>query len=263
MADSIKSLTKEIEDQEALIKSDMMPDKVKAKAKAIKVDLEKKIRAFKIAAERGGDKIKKDADKALKELEGDKPKKPVSKKAPVKKAPVKKAVTKKTPATEKFEITIDGKIIKFTDLKSKEACEKAVKAVKGRYKEQVDHKKATATGKKRAATVPVTKKVTDGLIAVTKKAVASIPKIQIEKHPEEVKKALGELEKAFENLFDKLEGVLGKKIPKSQRNSIFSILTKIEGKVDSDSEKKAKAKSAIKKEDGGIIDNGWSYLSLM
>ena len=258
MADSIKSLTKEIEDQEALIKSDMMPDKVKAKAKAIKVDLEKKIRAFKIAAERGGDKIKKDADKALKELEGDKPKKPVSKKAPV-----KKAVTKKTPATEKFEITIDGKIIKFTDLKSKEACEKAVKAVKGRYKEQVDHKKATATGKKRAATVPVTKKVTDGLIAVTKKAVASIPKIQIEKHPEEVKKALGELEKAFENLFDKLEGVLGKKIPKSQRNSIFSILTKIEGKVDSDSEKKAKAKSAIKKEDGGIIDNGWSYLSLM
>jgi hypothetical protein len=271
MADNIKSIEQDIEDQAAIIKSDMMPEKVKKKAKEIKEDLEKKLKALKMAAERGGEKVKKEAEKEIKELEGGKKKPAAKKKSDDKKddAPKKKTrkTTKSLPASE-FELVIDGKTFKFDNLKSKEECERAMKAVKARYKEHKENKEARAEGREAAKTIPVTRRISDGFVSIAKKAVATVPKTKIDKKPAEIKKELDAVEKAFTTLFDKLEALMGKKIPKSQRGQIMAILNNFEAKVDKGTDKKEKAK-AKKKEDGGIVDdsntwdNDWSYASLM
>tara|TARA_R110000787_G_scaffold259103_2_gene364411 strand:- start:854 stop:1792 length:939 start_codon:yes stop_codon:yes gene_type:complete len=191
-------------------------------------------------------------------------------------SPTKKDTTKKSAdSTEKFELTIDGKIYKFSDLASKEACEKATKAVQARYKEVKEHRKATTDGIRRASTVPVTQRISDGFISIAKKAVSEVPETKINKNPAEIKTELEAVEKAFNTLFDKLGDLMGKEIPKSQRSKIMDILTKFESKVDKGTGKKEAAVSKIreKKEDGGLsetglknyfgADNSWSYASLM
>jgi len=91
---------------------------------------------------------------------------------------------------------------------------------------------------------------------------------------DEVKKAVSEVEKAFGNLFDKLEMLMGKKIPQGQRKEIMTILEgyKDDAQEEKDKieEKKAKAKTkrrVVKKEDGGFVETGgsdeWSYLSFL
>jgi hypothetical protein len=263
MSKEIKEIEGKIKDQEALIGNELIPEKIKDKAKKIKADLEKKMKALELAAKRGGEKVKKEVEKEIEKIEGKEPEK-----KPEEKKPAKKKRKPSAAPTESFELKVDGKVIKFTDLKSKEACEKAIAAVRARRKEQVDHKKATSDGKKRAATKPVTQKVTDGLITATKRAVANIPATRIKKHPEEVKKAIDELEKAFGTLFDKLENLLGKKIPKAQRDSIMGILTRVENKVEEGESKKEAATSRTKKEEGGLADDNfnsdsWSYTNFM
>lgn len=188
----------------------------------------------------------------------------------------KKATPTKSP-TEKFELTIDGKVYKFSDLESKEACEKATQAVSARYKEVKSHQKATADGIRRASTIPITKRISDGFISIAKKAVSEIPATKISKDPKSIKKELNDVEDAFNNLFDKLGALMGKEIPVSQRNQIMAILTKFEDKIDKGSDKKTIATTKIreKKEDGGFAGsdnvnqdffgagNEWSYASLM
>jgi len=178
--------------------------------------------------------------------------------------------------TEKFELTIDGKVYKFSDLASKEACEKATKAVAARYKEVKAHRISTKAGIEKASTIPVTKRISDGFASIAKKAVSEVPKTKIDKNPEDIKKELEAVEKAFDTLFDKLGALMGKDIPKSQRKQIMDILTKFEAKVEKGIDKKSSATSAVrkKKEDGGLAGmgdggdmfgagNSWSYISLM
>ena len=276
MKDSVKSISQEIEDQEAIIKSDMMPEKVKAKAKVIKEDLEKKLKALKIAAERGGEEVKKSAEKIIEDIEGVTSTSDKNKKTATKKTTAKKTTTKKTPKprvypspTSKFELVIDGKTYKFDDLKSKEQCEKAIEAVKARRNEQIKNQKARVEGIEKARTIPVTRRISDGFVSIAKKAVSQVPTTKIDKHPTEIKKELEAIEKAFTNLFDKLEILMGKKIPQTQRKEVMAILNNFETKVEKSSSKKEKA-TTKKKEDGGIVDestsfddNSWSYSSLM
>jgi hypothetical protein len=264
MADSVKSISQEIEDQEAIIKSDMMPEKVKAKAATIKEDLERKLKALKIAAERGSEKVKKAANEVIDEIEG-KGKAPskVSSKKSTKKQPAK---PKPSPIS-KFELVIDGKTYKFDDLKSKEQCEQAVKAVKARRDEQIKNQKARVEGAEKARTIPVTRRISDGFVSIAKKAVSQVSPTRIDKHPTEIKKELDAVEKAFTNLFDKLEDLMGKKIPQAHRKEIMAILNSFESKVDKGVDKKSKAVTK-KKEDGGIVDvdladDSWSYTSFL
>jgi ElaB/YqjD/DUF883 family membrane-anchored ribosome-binding protein len=195
----------------------------------------------------------------------------------IKKVTVKPAAKNKKPRvsvslTEKFELTIDGKVYKFADLASKEACEKATKAVAARYKEVKEHRASTKEGIARAATIPVTKRISDSFASIAKKAVSEVPKTKIDKNPEDIKKELDEVEKAFDNLFDKLGALMGKEIPKSQRSQIMAILNNFEAKIDKSvtSPKKVLATSKVKKEDGGMAgsigfgsDNPWSYASFL
>ena len=189
----------------------------------------------------------------------------------------KPATKKKKPQyygspTEKFELVIDGKTYKFADLKSKQECEKATKAVQARYKEVKHHKAATKEGIERASTIPVTKRISEGFASIAKKAVAEVPTTKITKNPADVKKELEAVEVAFNNLFDKLGDLMGKKIPASQRKQIMDILTKFENKVEKGSDKKTSATSKVRKQDGGMagasVDmfgagNPYSYASLM
>jgi hypothetical protein len=215
-------------------------------------------------------------------------KKPAQKKAPAKK-PADKKPAKKKPytypsPTEKFELVINGEKFLFSDLESKNECEKATKAVQARYKEVKEHKAAQKEGMERASTIPVTKRISDSFASVTKKAISEIPKTKINKRPEEIKKEIDAVEKAFETLFDKLGDLMGKKIPKSHRSQIMDILTKFENKMDKDaskgSDKKSTAIGRVKKADGGMAGgetkkvanhssnefgagNKWSFASLM
>ena len=271
-----------------------------------KEELEKKINSAKIAIERNTGMIKAASEKKLAKLEAElatrvdavkedvkedvkaveKEVKKVEKKvvAAAKKPAAKKPAAKKPAApkkkkprvygspTEKFELTIDGKVFKFSDLASKEACQKANEAVKARYKEVKEHKAATKDGIERASTIPVTKRISDGFASIAKKAVSEIPATKITKKPEDVKKELEAVEVAFNNLFDKLGTLMGKSIPASQRKQIMDILTKFEDKMDKGSSKKDVATSKERKENGGSAGSGvdmfgagnaWSYASLM
>jgi hypothetical protein len=243
-----------------------------------------------LRAEKVGSDIKKDVKKDVKAVE--KEAKKVEKKvvAAVKKPTAKKVASKKTvtpkkvsspkvkatpkpSSTEKFELTIDGEVFKFSDLASKEACKRANDAVKARYKEVTEHKAATKEGIERASTTPVTQRISDGFASIAKKAVSEVPVTKINKKPEDVKKEIQAVETAFNNLFDKLGDLMGKQIPNSQRKEIMAILTKFEEKVEKGSSKKDVATSKVrKKEDGGMAGSGvdmfgagnsWSYASLM
>jgi hypothetical protein len=257
--------------------------------------LAKKINSAKIAVERNVGLIKEASEKKLKKLiaeqekragfvekeiekEAKKVEKKVEKVVEPKKEAKKEATKKPAPKKKKprvypspasnFELVIDGKTYKFDNLKSKEECEKAIKAVKARRAEQIKNQKAREEGAEKARTIPVTRKISDGFVSIAKKAVAEVPKTKVEKKPEEIKKELDAVEKAFNSLFDKLESLMDRKISANDRKAVMSILTKFEEKVDKGSDKKSKA-TAKKKEDGGIIDdsntwdNDWSYASLM
>lgn len=196
------------------------------------------------------------------------------KKPAAKKAPAKKAAPKKEEKKETYKLVIDGKEYVFHDEKDKNECEKALKAVKAKAKEEEEHKAAREKGREEAMKIPVTTRVTDSFASITKKIVAEAKKNDDKKSIDEVKKAVSEVEKAFGTLFDKLESLMGKKIPQAQRKSIMSILEGYEDSTEEErlkeEEKKAKAKSkrrVTKKEDGGFVETGgedsWSYLSFL
>lgn len=181
---------------------------------------------------------------------------------------------RKSASAEEFELKIDGKVYKFKDLNSKEECERAIAAVQARREEQIEHQEAREAGKKAARTIPVTRRVSDGLVSVTKKAISEAKKQ--DKPVAELKKDIDAVEKAFSKLFDTLERLMGKKIPVTQRKAVMDILGNFEKKAVDESTKDTKksAAKAKKKEDGGLADsgaaastddssNGWSYLELM
>lgn len=266
-------------------------------------DLKKKINSAKIAIERNTGMIKDAAEKKLVKLEEElseragevkkavkedvkaveKEVKKVEKKVEkavekvIEKPVAKKATPKKKPRvyaspTEKFELTIDGQVFKFSDLASKNECEKATKAVQARYKEVKEHNAARKEGIERAATIPVTKRISDGFASIAKKAVSEIPATKITKNPEGLKRELEAVEEAFKNLFDKLATIMGKEIPKAQRKQIMDILKKFEDKVDKGTDKKEVATTKVRKEQGGMAGeskdyfgagNPYSYASLM
>ena len=213
-------------------------------------------------------KVEKKAEKEVKKVEKEVKKEVEPKKAAPKKAPKKRPRTYASP-TEKFELVIDGKTFKFDDLKSKQECERAKKAVEARYKETKAHKSATKEGIARSRTVSVTQRITDGFASIAKKAVAEVPTTKIQKKPSEIASELAEVEKAFDLLFDKLGALMNKQIPKTQRKQIMDILTKFENKVEKGSDKKTAATSKTKKEDGGLAgftgggDDSWSYASFL
>lgn len=267
----LKKLEDELAKRGASVEKDVKED-VKEVEKEVKKEVEKfedKVEDKKPAPKKRGRKPSTSTAKATPKKRDRKPstRKPAA------------TTTKKEDAspTESFELKIDGKTYKFSDLKSKQACENAMNAVRARYKESKEHKKAREEGRERAATIPVTQKITDGFASIAKKAVAEVPKTKIDKKPEEIKKELDEVEKAFNNLFDKLGELMGKKIPQTQRKQIMSILTKFEDKVEKGSTKKDTATSKVRKEDGGLAGSGsenndsdmfgsgnsWSYASLM
>ena len=255
---------------------------------AVKEDIKEDVKA-----------VEKAVDKANLIFKGKPAKKPAAKKSAAKKPAAKKPAAKKvTPSkkklaakkpatkkpakreprfvdsspTEKFELTIDGKVYKFSDLKSKEQCEKANKAVAARYKEVKEHKAATKVGIERASTIPVTKRITDGFASIAKKAIAEVPVTKISGKPQDLKKEIAAVESAFDTLFDKLGDLMGKQIPQSQRKQIMDILTKFEDKVEKGTDKKSAATSKVRKEDGGMAGTGvdmfgagnpYSYISLM
>ena len=243
----------------------------------IKKASEKKLGKLESELESRGSKVEKEVKEAAKDVEKeaekvekeivDKPKpkvKPKTEDKP-KKAPKKRPRTYASP-TEKFELVIDGKTYKFADLKSKQECERAKKAVEARYKETKEHKAATIEGIARSRTVSVASRISDGFASIAKKAIATVPKAKIQKNPNAIVAELAEVEKAFNVLFDKLGALMNKEIPKSQRNQILSILTKFEDKIEKGSDKKATATSVKKKEDGGFassIDDSWSYASFL
>jgi hypothetical protein len=131
----------------------------------------------------------------------------------------------------------------------------------------------------KAREIPVTKRIADSFASIAKKAVSTVPKTKIDKKPAEIKKELDAVEKAFAALFDSLEALMDKKIPKTQREQIMAILTKFEEKVTKETtpaptatkdEKKEKAANKTRKEDGGLAGgnpfgaaNPYSYASLL
>tara|TARA_R110001599_G_scaffold278968_2_gene480276 strand:- start:765 stop:1592 length:828 start_codon:yes stop_codon:yes gene_type:complete len=264
-------------------------------------ELEKKLEGAKVAFERASGAVKKFAEKKLKKFEDEverrasegeadvkaaakdakkevekvekevekviepKPKAETKVEDKPKKAPKKRPRTYASP-TEKFELVIDGKTFKFDDLKSKQECERAKKAVEARYKETKEHKAATKEGIERSKTISVTKRITEGFASIAKKAIAEVPTTKIQKNPSAIASELAEVEKAFDVLFDKLGTLMNKQIPKTQRKQIMDILTKFENKVEKGSDKKTAATSKTKKEDGGFassVDDSWSYASFL
>lgn len=295
----LAKLEAELESRVKEVKEDVkeVEKKVEAKVKKVKKEAKKDVKEVEKAVEKEVKKVtKKPTAKKVKVAKKKAAKKPVAKKPIEKKVapktPVAKKEKKKKPRvygspTEKFELTIEGTVYKFSDLKSKEQCESAMKAVKARYSEVKQHRASTKAGIERASTIPVTKRITDSFASIAKKAVSEVPKTKISKHPDDIKKEIDALEKAFDNLFDKLGDLMGKDIPKNQRKQIMDILTKFEAKVEKGEDKKTAATSKVreKKEDGGGIDDGgigtgvdggvdsgldmwgadnsWSYASLM
>lgn len=255
---------------------------LESRGKKVEKEVKEDAKKVEKAVEKAADKVEKKVEEAV---EKPKSKRGRPKGTTSKKSTAKKSTAKKSEPTEKFELTIDGKVYTFADLKSKQECEKAMKAVQARYKEVKEHRAAQKEGIEKASTIPVTKRIADSFTSIAKKAVAEVPKTKIDKKPTELKAELDELEKAFENLFDKLGKVMGREIPKSQRKQIMDILTKFEAKVEKNNEdaKKEKATKKVRKEDGGLAgttdagldsgvgsasdvfnaDNSWSYISLM
>jgi hypothetical protein len=225
-----------------------------SRGKSVEKDVEKASKEV----EKEVEKVEKDVEKAVE----DKPKTRRGRKPRATSKP-----NKPSSPTEKFELVIDGKTFKFDDLKSKQECERAKKAVEARYEETKQHKEATKQGIERSKTVSVTRRISDAFQGIARKAVAEVPKSKIQKSPTVVSEQLAELESAFDALFDKIGALINKEIPKSQRKQIMDILTKFENKVDKGSDKKSVATSKVKKEDGGLADSGiddsWSYASFL
>ena len=200
----------------------------------------------------------------------------VKKTTPKEEKPIKKAKKKRPNVypspTEKFVLTIDGQDYSFSDLNSKEACQKAVEAVLARREEQIKHKAAAAEGRQRAKTIPVTKRITEGFVSVAKKTIAEVPANKLQNNAPEVKKEVKQVEKAFDNLLNKIEALIEKKIPQKQRDEIAKILAGFEKKVEKQTDKKP-ATPVKKKEEGGIIepepiieqtdDNSWSFAQFL
>ena len=61
---------------------------------------------------------------------------------------------------------------------------------------------AIKEGMEKASKVPVAQKITESFVSIAKKAVSEIPESKIKSNPKEIKSALDELDKAFNNLFD-------------------------------------------------------------
>ena len=242
---------------------------------AIKQASERKLAKLEAELESRGSKVEKEVKEDVKKVEKEVKKEAKKVEKAVEKKPATKEKTtkkKKRPRvygspTEKFTLTIDGQTFKFDDLKSKQECERAKKAVEARYKETKEHKAATKAGIARSKTVSVTQRISDGFASIAKKAVSEVPATKIERSPAEIKKELEAVEKAFDNLFDKLGELMGKEIPKTQRKKIMDILTKFEDKMEKGKDKKSVATAKVrKKEDGGFassVDDSWSYASFM
>jgi len=187
----------------------------------------------------------KDAEKDVKAVEevADE----IKPKAKKKGRPKKTTTTKKTRAKQKkvstgdFEMTIDGVKYKFSDAKSKEQCQKAIAALKAR-KAQV--KKASGAYR----TKSVTSKITSGMETIARQAVDEAKSHKATES--QIKKRVDAVEKAFNDLFNKLEELMGKKISNSDRKAVMSILQGYEKKQTS------KVTTIKKKEDGGEVD--WS-----
>jgi hypothetical protein len=260
---------------------ELSDEALKKKINAATLAVEKNVGAIKDAAEKkltkllaeqerraSGDEVA--VEKEVKEVEKEVKKvvEPATKKPRAKKEASKKTYPSKqtTSPADKFELVIDGKTYKFGDLKSKDECQRALSAVKARRAEQIKNQEAREKGAEKARTIPVTRKISDGFVSIAKKAVSEVPKVKIDKKPEEIKKELQAVENAFNSLFDKLEALMDRKISAADRNAVMGILTKFEEKVEQGSSKKEKAKT-VKKEDGGSIEGSpvddWSYLSLM
>lgn len=255
-------------------------DKIKALSDS---DLAKQIKGAKLVISSSTGLIKDASEKKLAKLEtelasrsgksAEKPKKVTAKaKKPVKQKKEKKSADKspkvekpkkekpKSPSpTDDFQLTIDGKVYKFSDLASKEECERATKAVKARYEEVKANKEARKEGMERAASTPITHRISDNFVSATKKAVSAISETKIDKSPEVLKKEINALEKAFNNLFDRLGDLMGKKIPDSQRKEIMDVLNKFESKLD----------KPEKKAEGGLAGSTnadkseWSYTKFL
>ena len=265
---SIEELKNKINSAKFAVEKNSGRIKQAAEKKLSKLESELESRGAKVEKEvkEVAKDVEKEAEKVEKEIV-DKPKpktKPKAEDKP-KKAPKKRPRTYASP-TEKFELVIDGKTFKFDDLKSKQECERAKKAVEARYKETKEHKAATKEGIERSKTISVTKRITEGFASIAKKAIAEVPMNKIQKNPSAIASELAEVEKAFDVLFDKLGTLMNKQIPKTQRKQIMDILTKFENKVEKGSDKKTAATSKTKKEDGGFassVDDSWSYASFL
>tara|TARA_R110002020_G_scaffold44348_6_gene128012 strand:- start:1574 stop:3112 length:1539 start_codon:yes stop_codon:yes gene_type:complete len=150
-------------------------------------------------------------------------------------------------STSDFEITVEGKKYKFSDAKSKEQCQKAIQALKAR-REQA--KKASG----KYATKSITSKITSGMETIAKQAVSEAKDVKVTE--KELSKRVNAVEKAFNDLFNKLESLMGKKISQSDREAVMSILQGFEKKQS----KQAKTTKIIKKQDGGGVD--WSDIDV-
>lgn len=187
----------------------------------------------------------KDAEKDVKAVEevADEIKPKAKKKGRPKKttAPKKTRAKQKKVSTGDFEMTIDGVKYKFSDAKSKEQCQKAIAALKAR-KAQV--KKASGAYR----TKSVTSKITSGMETIARQAVDEAKSHKATES--QIKKRVDAVEKAFNDLFNKLEELMGKKISNTDRKAVMSILQGYEKKQTS------KVTTIKKKEEGGAVD--WS-----
>ena len=277
---SLKRAEKGSEIEKAAIKKiEALEKEVEIRAKAAAKDVKEEVKKEEKKVEKAVEKV---VDKVEDKPAEKKEEKPAAKKEEKKPAAAKKeekkeekpkaekpaAKTEKKPAAkkpaEKFELVIDGKTYTFSDKKSKDECAKALKAVKARAEEVETHQAARQEGMDKAREIPVTKRIADSFASIAKKAVSTVPKTKITKKPAEIKKELDAVEKAFAALFDSLEALMDKKIPKTQRAQIMAILTKFEEKVakettpaatDSKDDKKEKAANKTRKEDGGLAGN--------
>jgi len=164
--------------------------------------------------------------KAVKSLEV-KPKRKYVKKAD--KKPKRKYTKVKKVATN-YSITVDGKKFNFADAKSKKECQGAIALIKARRQQQKE-------SNKKYATKSVTEIVVDNAETIANKVVEQVKKSH--KTPKVIDKQLADIEKAFNNLFDSLEKIMGKTITKAQRSSIMDILNS-ETKKETKSTKKGK-----------------------
>ena len=136
---SVEELKKKINSAKFAVEKNSGRIKQAAEKKLSRLESELESRGAKVEKEvkEVAKDVEKEAEKVEKEIV-DKPKPKTKPKAAPKKAPKKRPRTYASP-TEKFELVIDGKTFKFDDLKSKQECERAKKAVEARYKETKEH----------------------------------------------------------------------------------------------------------------------------